>query len=181
MIYFSNINSCVCVCVRTCALLLSSVRVSPSLRSTAAFSSSSCMGTSLWLVVDSFWISSTDFSRSLENTDRHRQTDKRTQKDFTQPIKTHRCSCPPWFTDGLGASAVCHTLWQIYIPFFQELSSQHMLRECKSIAEELIAVCTAATKSPLAGPTHKSLARWRISIQHGCSASWNYNVKMGLS
>lgn len=45
--------------------LFSSVRVSPSFLRAADFSSSSCTVTSLWLTDDSFWISSTDFSRSL--------------------------------------------------------------------------------------------------------------------
>lgn len=45
--------------------LFSSVSVSPSFLRAADFSSSSCTVTSLWLTDDSFWISSTDFSRSL--------------------------------------------------------------------------------------------------------------------
>lgn len=42
-----------------------SVKVSPNCLSTRDFSSSSCMEMNLWLCIKSFWIFSTDFSKSL--------------------------------------------------------------------------------------------------------------------
>lgn len=53
----------------------SSVNVSPSCLSTKDFSSSSCMEIRRWLWVKSFWILSTDFSKSLWGTQRHCHTD----------------------------------------------------------------------------------------------------------
>lgn len=65
----TRVNNCFLLCIESIMhqhdSLFSSVSVSPSFLRSAVFSSSSCAVTSLWLTDDSFWISSTDFSRSL--------------------------------------------------------------------------------------------------------------------